>query len=217
MDGFHDDESKTRKEVGIRGFSQRADGCSQTSRYSWFQTFETFAGDTTEYMTWAPVVMFGDLDGPSMVARGLGERGWERLSRGIARCSSARNSQYAIPHTELEIHDDSAPVPVYWVETHSLMAPGKLGEYLEWLRNDYCPALKKAGVARFRVLQPVFGAPSGEIVTMRSLKNLAEIDGGPVLNRAVSDEQARAITNKSIALISSSNTTLVRLRTDLSY
>ena len=75
----------------------------------WFQTFETFAGDTTEYMTLAPVVMFGDLDGPSTVARALGERGWERLSRGFARCYTAQTSRYAIPHTELEIHDDSAP------------------------------------------------------------------------------------------------------------
>src|SRR3982751_4091552 len=49
----------------------------------WFQTFETFAGDTTEYTTLAPVVTFGDLDGPSAVARTLGEKKWERLSRGL--------------------------------------------------------------------------------------------------------------------------------------
>ena len=182
----------------------------------WFQTFETFAGDTTEYRTLTPVAMFGDLDGPSTVARVVGE-GWQRLSRRLARCYTAQTSQYATPHPELEIHDGGAPMAVYWVETHSLSAPGKLGEYLDWLRNDYCPVLKKAGVTQFRVLQPVFGAPSGEIVTMRSLKNLAEIDGGPVLSRALSDEQVRAITSRAIALISSSNTTLIRLRTDLSY
>ncbi len=184
---------------------------------SWFQTFETFAGDTTEYTTLMPVMMFGDLDGPSPVAKAFGERGWELLSRKFARCYTARNSQYVTPHRELEIHDASEAAPVYWVQTRSLVAQGRLGAYLGWLRDDYCPVLKKAGVARFRVLQPVFGAPSGEIITMRSLKNLAEIDSGPVLNRVLSDEQAREITSKASALLNSSNTTLIRWRGDLSY
>ena|SRR6266478_6004522 len=57
----------------------------------------------------------------------------------------------------------------------------------------------------------------GEIVTTRMLKNLAEIDGGAVLSRALNDEEARAIAAKSVALVSSSSTRIVRVRTDLSY
>lgn len=49
------------------------------------------------------------------------------------------------------------------------------------------------------------------------LKSLSEIDGGTVLSRALSHEGARAVTTKSVALVSSSNTRIVRLRTDLSY
>src|SRR5713101_8268870 len=51
-----------------------------------FLTLETFAGDTTEYTTVVPVMKFGDLDGPSVVIKVLGEAEWERLSRNLARC-----------------------------------------------------------------------------------------------------------------------------------
>jgi hypothetical protein len=183
----------------------------------WFLTLETFAGDTTEYTTVVPVMKFADLDGASIVAKVLGEAGWERLSRKIARCYTAQSCQYGTPHTDLEINNPDVPLGIYWVETHTLVAPGKMGDYLNWLKNDYRPALEKAGVARFQVSQPIFGAVAGEIVTMRMLKSLTEIDGGAVLSRALSDEQAHAIAAKSVALVSSSNTRIVRMRTDLSY
>jgi hypothetical protein len=106
---------------------------------------------------------------------------------------------------------------VYWVETNTPVAPGKMGDYLNWLKNDYRPALAKAGVSRFQVARPIFGAVAGEIVTMRMLKNLAEIDAGTVLSRAVSDQEAREIAAKAVPLVSSSNTRIVRMRSDLSY
>ena len=183
----------------------------------WFLTFENFAGDTTEYTTVVPVMKFGDLDGPSVVAKVLGEAGWEHLSRKMAQCYTAQTRQYATPRTDLEINQKDVPMGTYWVETSTLVAPGKMGDYLNWLQNEYRPALEKAGVAHFQVSQPIFGTVAGEIVTMRMLKNLAEIDGGPVLSRALNEEGVRAVNAKSMALVSSSNTRIIRVRTDLSY
>jgi hypothetical protein len=183
----------------------------------WFLTLETFAGDTTEYKTVVPIMKFGDLDSPSVVIKVLGEAVWERLSRNIARCYTAQTRQYATPQTELELNKTDVPMGIYWVETSTLVAPGRMGDYLNWLKNDYRPALEKAGVAHFQVLQPIFGAAASEIVTMRMLKNLAEIDGGAVLSKALNDEEARAIAAKSMAFVRSSYSRIVRLRTDLSY
>jgi hypothetical protein len=160
---------------------------------------------------------FGDLDGPSVVEKALGETRWKHLSGKLARCYTSQTRQYATPHIEIEINKPDVPTRVYWVETRMLLAPGKMSDYLIWLRNDYRPALEKAGVAHFQVSQPVFGAVAGEIVTTRMLNNLAEIDLGPVLSKALSDEEARAIASKSVPLLSSSSTRILRLRTDLSY
>ena len=183
----------------------------------WFLTRETFAGDTTEYTTVVPVMKFADLDGPSVIVIALGEGGWKRLSRDMARCYTAQTHQYATPQTELEINEANVPMGMYWVETTTLVAPGRMRDYLNWLQNDYRPALEKAGVAHFQVSQPIFGAEAGEIVTRRMLKNLGEIDGGTVLSKALNDEDARSVAAKGVALVSSSNTRIVRVRTDLSY
>jgi len=183
----------------------------------WFLTLENFAGDTTEYTTIVPVMKFGDLDGPSVAAKVLGEVGWEHLSRDMALCYTAQTRQYATPRTEIEINKKDVPMGIYWVETSAVVAPGRMGDYLNWLQDEYRPALEKAGVAHFRVSQPIFGAVAGEIVTTRMLTNLAEIDGGPVLSKALNEEDARAVYARSVALVSSSNTRIVRVRTDLSY
>ena len=84
----------------------------------WFLTFETFAGDTTEYTTVTPVMKFGDLDGPSAVLKTLGVAASERLSRNMARCYTAQARQYATPNTALEINRTDAPLGEYWVESH---------------------------------------------------------------------------------------------------
>jgi hypothetical protein len=183
----------------------------------WFRTSDTFAGDTLEYRTVVPVMRFGDLDGPSVVMKVLGEVGWDHLSRNIARCYTAQTRQYATPQTELEIGKAEVPMGTYWVETTTQVAPGKMGDYLNWIKNDYRPALEKAGVAHFQVSQPIFGATAGEIVTARMLENLAEIDEGPILGKALNAQDARAINARSVALVISSNTRIVRMRADLSY
>jgi hypothetical protein len=180
----------------------------------WFITFETFAGDTTEYTTLVPVMKFGDLDGPSKT---LSEAGRKRLFSQSARCYTSQTREYATPQIDLDIRTEHAPLGIYWVETNTLVAPGKMADYLDWLKNDYRPALEKAGVARFQVSRPIFGATAGEVVSLRMLKSLAEIDAGTVLSRALSDQEAQEVAAKSVPLVTSSKTRIVRMRTDLSY
>jgi hypothetical protein len=184
---------------------------------AWFLTLQNVAGETTEYTTVVPVMKFGDLDGPLVVASVLGEQGWEKLSRKIDRCYSTQTRQYAARQAELEIDKVDVPMGAYWLETRTLVAQGRMEDYLTWLKNDYRPALEKAGVAHFLVSRPIFGGEGGEVVSSRMLKNLAEIDGGPVLTRALGEAGALAVNARSVPLVRSSTTRIVLVRTDLSY
>jgi hypothetical protein len=175
----------------------------------WFLTFETFAGDTSEYTIVAPVQDFASLEARSPE--------FDRLERLLFRYATAQVHEYATPRSDAEIRRADVPLSSYWIETRSRIAAGRMSEYVAWLKNDYRPALLKAGVAHFRVSQPIFGAESGEIVTMRMLESLKEIDRGAVLSRALSDDEARVITSKVAAVVVSSHTRIVRLRSDLSY
>lgn len=192
-------------------------GAYKKAGISWFLTLQNFAGDTTEYTTVVPVMKFGDLDGPPVVVKVLGEQGWGNLSRKIDRCYTAQNRQYAVPQAELEIHKGDVPVGVYWLETRTLVTQGRMDDYLTWLKNDYRPALEKAGVAHFLVSRPIFGGEGGEVVSSRMLKNLAEIDGGPVLTKALGEAGALAVNARSIPLVRSSTTRILLMRSDLSY
>jgi len=208
---------RPEKRSKFEGYLKRWVAACRKAGVPWFHTFETFAGDTTEYITIMPVMRFGDLDGSSPVERVVGQAQWKHFSNATARCYTSQTRQYATPHTESEINKTGALSGAYWIETRTLAAPGKMNDYLIWLRDDYRPALEKAGVRRFEVSQPVFGAVAGEIITTRMLNDLADIDSGPVLSKALNDEDARAMAAKSGALASSSSTRILRLRSDLSY
>lgn len=183
----------------------------------WFRTVQNFAGDATEYTTSVPVMKFGDLDGPPIGLKVLGEREWAKLSRKLDRCYTAQTRTYATPQHELEINKGDAPPGAYWLETTTLIAQGRMDDYLSWLKNDYRPALEKAGVAHFVVSRPIFGAEGGEVVSSRMLRDLAEIDAGPVLTKALGEAGAAAVNARSIPLVRSSATRIVQVRTDLSY
>jgi hypothetical protein len=105
----------------------------------------------------------------------------------------------------------------YWLETRTLVAQGRMDDYLTWLKNDYRPALEKADVAHFFVSRPIFGGEGGEVVSSRMLKNLAEIDDGPVLTKAPGEAGALAVNARSVPLVRSSITRILLKRTDLSY
>jgi hypothetical protein len=183
----------------------------------WFLTLQNLAGDTTEYTTVVPVTRFGDLEGPPFLVKVLGEPGLETLSRKLDRCYTAQARQYSIRQPELEIDRTDVPVGVYWLETRTLVVQGRMDDYLAWLKNDYLPALQRAGVAHLSVSRPIFGGEGGEVVSSRPLESLAEIDGGPVLAKALGETGARAVNARAAPLVRSSTTRIVMVRSDLTY
>ncbi|MGE5347290.1 MAG: hypothetical protein ACM3JH_15155 [Acidithiobacillales bacterium] len=183
----------------------------------WFFTLQNLAGDTTEYTTVVPVKRFGDLDGPPLMARVLGERGWRKLARKLGRCYTTETRQFSLRQPDLEINRVDVPLGGYWLETRTLVTQDRMDDYLRWLKDDYLPALRASRVAHFLVSRPVFGGPGGEVIQSRMLRSLAEIDGGPVLAKALGETEARAANARSAPLVRSSTTRIVLMRTDLSY
>lgn len=183
----------------------------------WLVTLQTFAGETTEYTTIVPVMKFADLDGPAVPVRVLGQHRWKVLSKRIARCYSSQRVEYATPLTALRMDENGHAIGSYWVETKSQPVTGKTEDYLNWLRNEYGPAMDKGGVVGFNASIAVFGSPGREIVTMRLLKHLAEIDQGSILTRALGRDQASAVSTQGAKLVRSTSTRILYVRKDLSY
>ena len=135
----------------------------------------------------------------------------------MAHCYNSQTVQYATPITALEINRTDAPMGLYWVETRSHVAPTKMDDYLDWLKNEYHPALEKADVVGFRVSIVVFGSAGSEVVSMRMLKDLAEIDEGSILSRGLGNDKARVVGAKGATLVLANSTRIIRARPDLTY
>lgn len=184
---------------------------------TWFLTFQTIAGETTEYTTIVPLMKFADVDRSPLPAAVLGPNAWASLSSKIAACYTSQTVQYATPITALEINRADHSIGSYWVETRSQVLPSRMDDYLDWLKNEYRPALDKTDVAGFRVSIVVFGSAGGEVVSMRMLKNLAEIDEGTILSRALGNDASRVVAAKGAELVLSNSSRILRAQPDLTY
>jgi hypothetical protein len=196
------------------GYIKQITAAYKKSGVPFFVVYQNFAGDQSEYTSVLPIMKFGDLDGPNPIAKTIGEEGYSNLIRSLRRCMLSQVRYYSLPMDALNI-DKGAPGE-YLMLTRTQLVPGKMNDYEAWLKSDYKPALEKAGTTFYRASRPIFGAPGNTIEAVRGMKNLAEIDGGPILNKALGQDAARAMNAKVSGLIRTSSSTIIHVRADLS-
>jgi hypothetical protein len=178
-----------------------------------FVVYQNVAGNLNEYTSVLGIVKFAEMDGTSPLVKSLGEEASANLLRNVARCETSQMRYFALPQDDLTIN--KGQLGTLFMQTRTVVAAGKMPEYQNWLKNDYKPALEKAGVTQLRVSRQIFGVASNQIESIRMMKDFAEIDGGPILNKLGADA-ARALNAKSNGLVQSSRTTIIRVRPDLS-
>ena len=199
----------------FEGYMKQIVAGYKKSSTPFFITYQNVAGDMTEYTSVMPLMKFAEMDGPSPLIKTLGEEAFGNLVRGAARCEISQNRYFSLPMNDLMINKGG--VGPLWMMTRTFLNPGKFPEYEAWLKNDYKPALEKAGVTQLRVSRPIFGLPGGEVQTVRMMKNFAEIDAGPLLTQKLGADGARALNAKTNGLVRATTNTIIRIREDLSY
>jgi hypothetical protein len=181
-----------------------------------YAVLTNFAGNRNEYTTVVFVAKFGDMDGPNPIAKAIGEEAFGNLVRGMNRCVSSSVRYFSLPWDDVTI-DKPGATGQYFMRTRVPVAAGKNADYRAYLKNDLKPVLEKGGVAWYRVSNPVFGGPAGTVETMRMLKNLGEIDGGPIPTKVLGAAGAQALAAKAQALTRGpAQNSLMMVRADLS-
>jgi hypothetical protein len=175
---------------------------------------ETTLGDIDEMTSVAPLTKLGDLDGPSPLARAMGEANSQKLLKRLGGYLTSVHRMTAISLEELSVRNQAAAGEYAAIAVLHLF-PGKGPDFANFTKNDYIPMLKKANVANYWVSQPVFGAESNTRVTIRPLQKIGELDAGP-LTRILGQEGARQMAIKQAAIVQSVETSIVHLRLDLS-
>jgi hypothetical protein len=196
------------------GYMKQVAAAYKKARVSLFVVYQNVAGNLNEYTSVLGMTKFAEMDGTSPLVKSLGEEGSANLLSNLARCTTSQTRYFSLPNDGLAINKGS--LGTLFIQNRTQVAAGKMQDYENWLKNDYKPALEKAGVTEFRVSRPVFGAASNQIETIRMMKDFAEIDGGPILNQKLGADAVRALNAKSNGLVVSSRTTIIRVRPDLS-
>jgi hypothetical protein len=163
------------------------------------------------------VMKFGDMDGPNPIQKALGEEAYGNLTRAMSRCVVSSTRYYSLPWDDVTINKP-ASMGQYFMRTRVPIATGKNAEYRAYLKNELKPVYEKGGVTWYRVSVPVFGGPAATVETLRMMKNLGEIDGGPLTTKILGAAGAQALTAKAQGLTrGASQNTIMMSRPELSW
>ena len=177
---------------------------------------QTLFGDLAEYTSIAPLSKFADMDGPSPLEKALGQAASQRLLKRMGGYLVSVHRETTISLDELSIRTPMENPGEYAVVTMMRLVPGKGQEFAAYMKDDYLPAMRKADVANLWVSQPVFGADGMQRILVRLMHKMAEIDNGPLIRKALGVEGARQLGMRQAAIVASTHTNIVRIRTDLS-
>jgi hypothetical protein len=81
------------------------------------------------------------------------------------------------------------------VVTYIHVAPNRNSEFENYVKNDYAPVMKQAGVS-YLVSQTIFGGDANEYITLTLRDSFTDLDKGPVLVQALGAEGAQKLTQK---------------------
>jgi hypothetical protein len=153
------------------------------------------AGDAFEYVLVTPVAKLADFDGPGALEKGLGPQGltaWQTKAASLVN-SVRRFIIRTRPDLSFAAQRTGAPKLAVLHFVH--VAPGRNGDYENYLTNDFVPAMKQAGVT-YLVSQTIFGGNGNEYITLTMRDSFADLDKGPVLVQALGPEGAQKLTQK---------------------
>jgi hypothetical protein len=153
------------------------------------------AGDAFEYVLVAPVAKLAEFDGPSALERGLGAQG---LPAWQTKAGSLVNSvrRFIIrTRPDLSFAVQSAEAPKLAVLHFIQIAPNRNDEFENFLKNDFVPVMKQAGVT-YQVSQTIFGGNANEYITLTMRDSFADLDKGPVQVQVLGQDGAQKLMQK---------------------
>ena len=181
-------------------------------------TLQTAIGNGFEFAIITPFPSFGALDEQNPIQKALGTEAAARLAAKIRKCIDTQRNYLITRADDLRIPEGDA-VAVRTSVVH--VAAGKQGDYLNYIRTEVLPAMKKAKaagkIAGYNVSTRGVGSQAGEITTTTYYSKFADIEQGSPVVQVLGQAAADAITAKGNALASPVQVIIRRRVADLSF
>ncbi len=165
-----------------------------------------------------PVTSYAQYDQGNPMQRAIGADGVANYNAKIRPTMVSTHTYIQTLRQDLSIQSNSPTAPpLAQVQTFQI-ASGKGNDFTSIMTSEYLPNYKKAGVKDFWAYAINFGAPAGQIVTVRALSKYAELDGQGLLQQAgLSPEAAAQINARRAAIASAIDNNVVRFVPELSF
>ncbi len=153
------------------------------------------AGDAFEYVLVSPVAKLAEFDGPGALEKGLGAQGWPAWQTKAASLVTSVRRFIIRTRPDLSFAGQRTGPPKLAVVSFVHVAPNRNDDYENFLKNDFVPVMKQAGVT-YLVSQTIFGGNGNEYITLTMRDSFADLDKGPVVVQALGQEAAQKLMQK---------------------
>ena len=153
------------------------------------------AGDSFEYVLVSPVAKFAEFDGPSALEKGLGAQGLPAWQTKAGSLVNSVRRFIVRTRPDLSFAAQRTGPPKLAVIHMVQVAPNRNNDYENYLKTDFVPVMKQAGVT-YLVSQTIFGGNANEYITLTMRDSFADLDKGPVLVQALGPEGAQKLLEK---------------------
>jgi hypothetical protein len=141
------------------------------------------------------------------------------LARALARENSCVESR---ERTISEILPDlslpaSAEMPKMVRVLWSTVKPDRLNDYMDMVKSDIVPAMKKAGVKFYMTTRVRYGGATNVFVSAQGIDSWADLDKPSPLVQSLGQDGYRKVMDKRAQMITASEAQVVRYQPALSY
>lgn len=184
---------------------------------SYRYVYRNRAGNPFEYMVVSSVGKYANLDEKSRYAQGMTEAELAAIQARRNQCLDSVRITYERTIPELGIPSPAGSRRKVMRLSRTTVRSGMDAQFLAIIKDEYQPALKKAGVTSFLVRRVEWGASRNVFTMLGRHDQFAELDEGSMLTKALGVEEAAKLLAKIRQTISSTEYLLYTYLPESSY
>jgi hypothetical protein len=181
--------------------------------------YQTIYGPTGEYHILQPIGKYAERDDPqSPIQHALGATAAKEYNDALRKMIESQQTMVieSVPDASLPNQTPGVIHPLL-VLTTVHVAPGKVADYLAYLRGDRLAAEKKGQAKRFTTSRVVFGGDNNEFRLANGEDKFSDFDGPAPVVRALGQDGAAKLAARLAGVVLSSDRVVLRRVEALSF
>jgi hypothetical protein len=164
-----------------------------------------------------PIKSFASLDEPNPVLKAMGEDAYKQYQVKMAKLITSQRVYALRDRPDLGMKTEGTPMAKLGVLASVEVVPGRATEFETILKNEWTPALKKAGVPSYSVSQVIYGGSMGQYYTFTPIENYAQLDKGHPIQQSIGEAGMNRIVAKMSNSTRSVERFIIRYDEELSF